>query len=667
MDLEKEQKHLIKIQKEYQTLKDNYEIKLKECIKEYNKNPLLYSDLLEQYKKKITLLEKTQDNPFFGRIDFTHAKDNDKTICYLGKIGVLDDAGNPITVDWRAPIATLYYDSNIGTTSYISPSGIESGTLNLKRQFTYENNKIIDYQDVDAVTNDEMLKPYLSASKDNRLKNIVSTIQKEQNAIIRNSIQDNIIVQGSAGSGKTTVALHRIAYLIYNEKKKHKENAFLVIGPNNYFLKYISDVLPDLDVTDAMQFTFLDIVNNILKEKIKIKDQNDLLELVLNGLDPKEITYKASLNYKNDLQKYIDNEENYILNGPIKLMNYPLFKESDIKKFLDKKDLGIIERINEFIKYAKNYVKKHEDSIKNNYWYLYRDEYLNTTLDSKKQEILNLTEEFNTSIKNIDKLLRDYFKNSLLKPLTIYYNFINNTNIENINKEELLANIKKKTLNYDDLAALLYINVRYYGTKNNDYIAHVALDEAQDLGLFSFYALRKCFKNATFSIFGDLAQGIYSYQGISNWEDVISEVFDGDCKLLYLDKSYRTTVEIMESANKISKIYGFGNAKNYLRHGEKAKYTKNTLEKELKLLREKNYKNIAIICKNINKVKEISKKLNIEPKDDIFILTSYLSKGLEFDAVIIENINDYNKESILDMKLLYVSMTRALHELVVIE
>lgn len=666
MELEKEQKHLMKIQEEYQMLKNKYDIKIKECIKNFKKNPLLYGDLVDQYKSKIALLNRTIDNPFFGRIDFLHSKDNDLSICYLGKVGVLDEFGNPITVDWRAPIATLYYDSNLGDTSYMSPGGLESGMLKLKRQYTYDKKTIVDYQDVNAVTNDNILKTYLSASKDNRLKNIVSTIQKEQNAIIRNSINDNIIVQGSAGSGKTTVALHRIAYLIYNEKKRFKENAFLVIGPNNYFLKYISDVLPDLDVNDAHQYTFLDIVNDILKEKIKIKDQNDELELVMKGKDTNEICYKSSLEYKDALEEYINLEEEKVVHGPIKLMNFILFNESDINKFLNKKEMGIVEKVNEFIKYAKSYVKKYEDNYKNNFWHKYRDEYLNCVDESRKKEILDITEEFNKNIKNIDKLLKDYFKDILLKPLNVYYNFISRNDIECINKDNLLNNIRKKVLGYDDLAALLYINMRYYGVKKINCYAHVVLDEAQDLGLFSFYVLKNCFKNATFSIFGDLAQGIYSYQGINNWDEVIRDVFGGNCNLLYLDKSYRTTVEIMDCANKVSKLYGFGNAKNYLRHGDDVKFSNNTLESELNILKEKNYKNIAIICKDMDKVKVLSNKLNIGVNDDIFIVTSYLSKGLEFEAVIIENINDYDKNNMLDMKLLYVSMTRALHELVVI-
>lgn len=218
-----------------------------------------------------------------------HDEDKKDTVCYIGKVGVLDYNGNPITVDWRAPISSLYYDSNLGRAEYVVPEGIIKGYLNLKRQFDLEIGKLKSFRDVNTISNDELLKPYLSANADHRLKNIVSTIQSEQNAIIRKSIYTNNIIQGIAGSGKTTVALHRTSYLIYNEQKNFKENQFIVIGPNAYFMNYISLVLPDLDVHSVKETTFLSIVNDYLGEKIKIVDQNARLENILNTNDFDEV------------------------------------------------------------------------------------------------------------------------------------------------------------------------------------------------------------------------------------------------------------------------------------------------------------------------------------------------------------------------------------------
>ena len=667
MEFDKETKKLEEIKNTFNDLTHEYEIKIQNAIKEHKKNPLLYSALIDQYNNKLTMLKKQINNPFFGRIDFKN--DNDEEwICYISKVGVLDDAGNAITVDWRAPISTLYYDSDVGSAQFTSPAGLEKGVLKLKRQYTIEKGNLINFQDVNTISNDELLKPFLENNIDKRLKNIVSTIQSEQNTIIRKPINENNIIQGTAGSGKTTVALHRIAYLVYNEQKRYNEDAFLIIGPNSYFMKYISSVLPDLDVFNVSQYTFLDIVNNYLKEKINIIDQSEILENVLDGMDTNIIKFKSSLLYKDILENYINNLEENIVHGPIKLMDYTLFKKDTLEKFINKKFLGIVERINEFTKYAKSYIKKHEDTIKNNYWNIYREEYLTSTDEKRKKEILDITEEFNKKLKNMDSILKDYFKDYTIKPIIIYRNFINSfdkfSNFS-LNREEDLKRINKKTLGYEDLPALVYINLRFYGYKDNDKYIHVVLDEAQDFGLFHYFVIKKLFKNAIFSIFGDLAQSIYSYQSIDNWEEVKNIIYNNDINILSLDKSYRTTCEIMDSANNISSLYGFGKAQSFLRHGPEVSFIKyneiNLLEK-IKSLKDRGYSNIAIICKSKKSIEKYAKGISVP---GVNVITSYTSKGLEFDSCIVMDM-DFNRKNMLDMKLLYVAMTRALHELIMI-
>lgn len=667
MEFDNEVKKLEEIKSAYKDLTHEYEIKIQNAIKEHKKNPLLCSSLIDQYNNKLAMLKKTINNPFFGRIDFQNNND-ENLICYISKVGVLDEDGNAITVDWRAPISTLYYDSDVGKAQFTSPAGLEKGILNLKRQYTIEKGKLINFQDVNTISNDELLKPFLENNIDKRLKNIVSTIQSEQNAIIRKPLNENNIIQGAAGSGKTTVALHRIAYLVYNEQKRFNEDAFLVIGPNSYFMKYISSVLPDLDVFNVSQYTFLDIVKNYLKEKINIIDQSEVLENVLDGMDISIIKFKSSLLYKDIVDEYINDLEESIVHGPIKLMNYTLFKEDVIEKFINKKSLGIVERINEFIKYAKSYIKKHEDVIKNNYWNIYREEYLTSNDEKRKKEILDVTEEFNKKIKNIDSLLKDYFKDYTLKPLAIYRNFINDFDKYSdypLNKEEDIKKINKKTLGYEDLAALVYINLRFYGYKGNDKYIHVVLDEAQDFSLFHYFVIKKLFKNATFSIFGDLAQSIYSYQSIDNWEDVKSIIYNNDINILFLDKSYRTTCEIMAAANKVSGMYGFGMAQSFLRHGPEVSFIKyniiNLLEK-IDTLKKSGYSNIAVICKSKKSIEKYVEDINVS---GVSVITSYLSKGLEFDCCIVIDM-DFDRNNMLEMKLLYVAMTRALHELIIV-
>ena len=692
--LEEERKKLAMIQQQYRDLISFYNEKIKTITRDYKNDPFMQANLLEQCTSKLQLLEKTINTPFFGRIDFLHEEDDADTVCYIGKVGVLDHQGNPITVDWRAPISTLYYDSNIGYAEYRAPEGIVRGNLKLKRQFHIEEGKLKSFQDVDTVSNDELLKPYLSTSADNRLKNIVATIQSEQNEIIRKSLYTNNIIQGTAGSGKTTVALHRTSYLIYNEQKNFKENQFIVIGPNAYFMDYISSVLPDLDVHFVTETTFLNIVNDYLGEKIKIIDQNARLEEILNGkqIDP-QITFKSSLAYKKAIDLFMDQIEKGIIHGPITLRNMVLFTEDDMRRFFEKKSLGILQRMNEFIKYAKKDLKKRSDALKDAYWQQYRDEYLSLPLDSlRREEILDDTSSFNWDVtKNVDSIFKEYFKDYHLKPLTLYQLFIlhieqyvtdEDCDFEKIKADTLKA-IQTKTFGYEDLPALIYFNLKLNGHQGYDEYIHVVVDEAQDYGLFHFQVLKDLFKNSTFSIFGDLAQSIYSYQSIHDWESVMHQVFDEKAELLKLEKSYRTTAEIMDAANLVSKWFGFGDARAVLRHGNPVrvyqmdlKNAGDQIQERIHEFLESGFKSIAIICKDEKETEELSKVLKISQVEHhvisskntkydggICLVSSYLAKGLEFDAVIIYDVERYDVKKELDMKLLYVAMTRALHEL----
>ena len=234
-----EKEYLASTLEKIEELIEETELKLKAIPRMYSHNPYLVSSLMSQYTNKLEMLKKVKNKPYFARINFKSDSDQKIQECYIGKVGIFDENNKPITIDWRAPISSIYYDSNIGSASYEAPDGTITGDLLVKRQYDIENRTLNGYQDVDTVANDEMLKPYLGASADNRLKNIVSTIQSEQNEIIREKLLKNLIIQGVAGSGKTTVALHRIAYLVYNNRDKVKPEQYLVIGPNKFFVNYI--------------------------------------------------------------------------------------------------------------------------------------------------------------------------------------------------------------------------------------------------------------------------------------------------------------------------------------------------------------------------------------------------------------------------------------------
>jgi len=610
-----------------------------------NLYPNNYDAMMEEKYRlegQINSINRAIKNPYFARIDFLSSENYDK--CYIGKLGVQDFDNNIITVDWRAPISSLYYDSNIGECEYESPDGIIKGELKLKRQYVIEDSKLQGFNDVDTVSNDELLKPYLNVSADNRLKNIVSTIQSEQNKIIREKLGKNMIIQGVAGSGKTTVALHRIAYLVYNNREIYKPSDYMVIGPNKFFVNYISSILPDLDVNGVSEYTLEEVLEYYVNDKYII---NNSLDKILTNDNISR--YKTSLCIKEDIDSYFNNlnilpKDNFTIDGYTILSNKlitDIYKDVNPDLFI-----SIKAKIDRLIVLINKYYEQNKDVILDR---LIKD-------DVPKKVINDFKNNFLTN-------LRKYFKVLYLDINSIYVEILNNLNI-NTNK------IINKIIDIEDIPSLIYIRYKLIGDNIFDNYRHIVIDEAQDYGEFTFYVLNKIFKNSTFSIYGDLAQSLYSYRSINSWNDIVN-IFD-NCEINYLNKSYRTTIEIMNEANKINKKLNLTEAIPVIRHGDEVEYTNLDILTLISKLKS-TYETVSIITKTKEEALKIyndikhkidvnlitSNNLNYDSK--INILPSYLSKGLEFDSVIL--IDSFNKDSEIDLKLLYVSMTRALHKL----
>ena len=286
---------------------------------------------IEDLKKKhIQNLENSRENPYFARIDFTY-EDGKDVIVYIGKNGV--SKNNDIVVtDWRAPISSLYYDGEVGKCKFETPKGTINGVMNLKKQYEIDNGNLIDYFDVSLVSNDALLQKYLNSNNDARLKSIVATIQKEQNDVIRKPLKDNLIIQGVAGSGKTTVALHRIAYLVYNYMKSIKQNQYLVIGPNPVFLKYIKSVLPELDVSGVNQYTFEQLAKDYIKEDINITSSSKKVANSINGIKDNNIDkFKCSMRYKNLIDNFIENYFQTLVSSDLMLGNFKILDKKRLK------------------------------------------------------------------------------------------------------------------------------------------------------------------------------------------------------------------------------------------------------------------------------------------------------------------------------------------------
>ena len=721
----REKEKLKQVCKQLETEEKELENSLAKTDSSYEKDSYVRAHLVYLGHKKIMDLRKIKSKPYFARIDFK-ADGEKKEELYIGKLSILDSKEQkPIIIDWRAPISNLYYDGRVGRSHYKSPSGNVEGEISLKRQYFIEDQILEKYSDIDLKTNDELLQVALEEKADDRLKNIVATIQGEQNNIIRADMNKALIVQGVAGSGKTTIALHRIAYLIYNWDKEFDPDNFMIIAPNKFFLNYISNVLPDLGVENVKQYTFEDLAYEIIGKKLKISDSNEKLVTIVNKeFDDinhgdvetiiAESKLKSSIEFKNVVDKYLELlESNYLPKEDFILENVRIMRYENIQKLFAEtyKDLDFERRINEVKKHIFSKIKNNKDIIEKTIVQkrtfkinkMLKDDSL--TDEEKRQKRIEIFEESEDVLKKLDKdnqnIVNFYFNKIVKKDcLELYKDFIENFVFDHVDNEIIgsylvrntMKNLNNGEITFEDLAPIIYIHYKVYGVKWKKNLRHVIIDEAQDYGEFQFSVLKTILKSNSMTILGDIAQGVHSYRGIENWKKFMDVEFpENDAIYTTLEKTYRTTKDIMYKANEvIDKLPEY--EKQYIIKGEPVINRPDSINIEqkeneeeiikaiaekIKLYKEKGYKSIAIIGKDINECKFIKKKLEklnsevklIQSKDSeynagISIVPSYLAKGLEFDSVMLFNVNDKKyQNTVLDIKLLYVAITRAMSKL----
>ena len=686
----------------------------------YSKEDYTRAHLIYMGEKRLKEIEKTKSKPYFARLDFRE-KENTEEL-YIGKLSIIDkDTHNPIVIDWRTPIANLYYDGRIGRASYDCLDGTIEGDILLKRQFIIENGKLEKYSDIDLTTNDELLQQALGQNADSRLKNIVATIQEEQNKIIRADMFKPLVIQGVAGSGKTTIALHRIAYLIYNYDKEFNPEEFMIIAPNKFFLNYISNILPDLGVENVKQYTFEDFAYEVIGKKFKISDENEKLVKIVNRENDnisielliQESKFKSSIKFKNLIDNYLKYLEQKIL--PLKdfeVEGYTIASYSQLQSLFIKEysDYCMADRLfmirKDLIYNLKQNSQKIIDKIKlertKNIEKLYS---LNLTEEEIRKRRIEIFEEKEKILKlleeKIERIADLYIKDIKLQDGLYYYNdFINNffTNLDideglkNYLIQNTYSNLKKNNITYEDLAPILYLQYKIKGISSKEKLKHVVIDEAQDYGEFQFYVLKTILNSNSLTILGDIYQGVHYYRGIVNWQHFIDVEFGREnAEYRILSKTYRTTKEIMNVANKVllklpeyerenivlgEPVIDIKECVSYNKCSTKKEIIKGINKKIEQYVKEK-YKSIAIIgkdkkeCEYIYKeLSKIQKNINlIQSRDSSYeaginVVPSYLAKGLEFDCVIVFNANEENyKENSLDIKILYVVLTRAMSKL----
>lgn len=644
--------------------------------------------MMSMYATENNKLRSIVNNPYFAKMIFESG--DDKNNIYIGKRSLVGDDLEVLVYDWRSNIASMYYDYTLGSAEYLSNDGVINGNITGKRQINIKDGKLINVEEHDTLTDDKILLKYLSESSDTRLKSIVSTIQKEQNNIIRAPINSNYIVNGVAGSGKTTVALHRIAYLLYNESKNLNNSDFIIIGPNNYFLNYISSLLPELDIDNVSESTFENIAQDFIG-KIKLENHNNTLESIINNdLTEDIIKFKTSLDYLYLIKDFIDFYMKSHINKAISLDGIEIISLDRINSLLESnRSLSYGEKIDNLKKHFQKYIKDNKEELSHQIWQKYREEYLSLPVDSKRRkEILEITNKLKAEVySGCKNVIKDYFKFSNVSIINLYKVFLQNlnSNIASIDKlkKTTLEKLDKKRIGREDLASLMYIKYLLNGNKKYKNYKHIVIDEGQDLSINEYYILKLLFPNAYFDIYGDINQSIYSYHGINDWNTLNNEIFASKAKIKNLHKGYRTTEQISNASNYVLTNLKSRESDTVKRSGSEVVINKcEKFDKDILYVindyLDKGYQTIAIICKDnkeTDKVYKQLKKYNINlnriNENDltyskgISIMPSYLSKGLEFDAVIVydANSNIYNMDSVIDMKLLYVAITRALHDL----
>ena len=583
--------------------------------------------------------------PYFGRIDFRERSSKAIPI-YIG-IHTFYDSESKTTLiyDWRAPISSMFYDYELGEASYQSPSGEINGDISLKRQYRIRTGKMEFMIESALTVHDDILQKELSANADDKMKNIVATIQREQNRIIRNEEARTLIIQGVAGSGKTSIALHRIAYLLYAFKSSISSRDILIISPNKVFADYISNVLPELGEETVPETSMEQILSKVLDHKYKCQSFFQQVNELLTKPTPdfiERIEYKSSFDFIASLDRFILHIENHY------------FRAEDVK--LTKHITVPAEFIEEQFHRFNRYPMRQRFETMTDY-----------ILDMMKvQYAFTVT----TAERNfLKKEIKRMFAGN--NDLQVYKDFF-----AWAGKPEMFKIRKNRTLEYSDLASLAYLHIALEGGIKNS-VKHLLIDEMQDYSPIQYKVIQKLYPCRK-TVLGDANQSVNPYG--SSTADMIQKAFVTG-EVMKLCKSYRSTYEITDFAQKIR-------TNTYLepvaRHGEKPQVIHYKNEKEelsgildlISVYRKSTYKSLGIICKTEMQAKAIADELKQYADDihflsnqstafvqGIIITTAHMAKGLEFDEVIIPEADDNNYHSEIDRSMLYVAATRAMHRL----
>ncbi|MCR1897627.1 AAA family ATPase [Irregularibacter muris] len=666
---------------------------------------MTFTDMIKTQKRSYEFTRKLQEkyekmllSPYFGRMDFLENGESRAEKYYIGISNLINDHYDFLVYDWRAPVCSMFYDYEIGEANYICPDGIIDGKLTLKRQYKINNGKLEYMFDSNLKIDDEILQDILGKSTDNnKMKTIITTIQREQNKVIRNEKYKNLIVQGPAGSGKTSIALHRIAYLLYKHRDKITSKNIVIFSPNEIFNDYISNVLPQLGEDNMNQTTFKDYMHKVLGSELIKEDYCAMMEYILTSKGNlayqsriENIKYKSSMEFIDVLKQYVayiekmdKNFKDIIVRDRLVLSSKDLqalflkdYRQLPLKRRLQKIRARILFLLEP---YEKQMIEELASELEDSGSYVDQVEIMERSKSMIKNEMENIYHEI-SRMTEFD--LVDMYK-KLFEKLEF---FIEDSNTEYYKKMDkiksyTLDNLNAGRLNYEEQPPLLYLKGALGDLPKTSEIKYVIIDEAQDYTPLQYEIFYQLFQHADITILGDLNQSINPFMNLGNYHS-ISQIFpENNTLIINLTKSYRSTMEITQFSRKllnkkISDEYVERSGEEPLILGFSTEGNiKERIIEDIKLYKEKGYKSIGIITRTAKEAEEVYRSLkdkihvkaimrdDDEYVSDTLVIPSYLAKGLEFDVVLIYNAGNENYCCEEDRLLLYTACTRALHVL----
>ncbi|WP_462406559.1 HelD family protein [Gracilibacillus sp. Marseille-QA3620] len=628
-------KNLQKYMVEYKNELDKFEV--------YN-----YQQTLNMIDKRgfAQVMERKQvrkliESPYFGRFDFLYLGDHpsETETIYIGRFGFADEEGTQYIYDWRAPICNMYYEFEIGKAYYVAMDQQFDGELTKKRQIKIENSELQYVLDSSLTIQDEVLQQTLNQHSNDKMKTIVTSIQREQNKIVRNESAYNVIIQGVAGSGKTAVALHRIAYYLYKFRDTLHAERIFILSPNKVFGDYISTVLPELGEEPIRSFTLDELTTNLLPAAVAFRSFEEETKEILsnpNGALASRAKIKGDYSFVEKLQSFLFNLDSRLLkNESISIAGVVLQADYLQGRFLQYRKEPVVTRLE-----------------------LMADDIIQV-LKSKWDREGKLPSK-NEIIKRLKKRLL------FASPLAIYRDF---TGLLGENSFKF----SKQRFEFNDVYPYLFVQLYFKGIKQYESVQHFVLDEMQDYTPIQYAVLSKVF-TCKRTIIGDFSQALLPYETIS--KEAFEAMFQ-NLEYVELTTTYRSSYEIAMYAKKFMRN---GEVHPIARHGkEPVEWMYSTLEQMLKQIHENamnDYRTTAIVCKTEKDLQFLQERLHLPftvldghtEKFEIGLLltTIQYAKGLEFDAVIVPFVNETNYRTEFDRGLLYIASTRAMHELTIL-